>query len=77
MKGLVSCSKALNQWSIAARKLAESLIYLAWAMPGRWPDPFVILKRADRTGVRELPFGGELWGYPRPVLNEPNPSEIH
>lgn len=68
MCSLMSLSHSLSDLARACELATRSLEHVAWSLPGRWPDHFVILKRADRTGVRELAFGGELWGYPRPVV---------
>jgi hypothetical protein len=54
-------TRGLNAVADAARFATEAFQVWAWSMPGKWPDPFVVLKRADRTGVQELAFGGDLF----------------
>lgn len=63
---LMRCS--LDSLARASEQAAESLQAFTWSLPGRWPDPFVILKRADRTGVYERAFGGELF-EPEDILD--------
>jgi hypothetical protein len=52
---------AFDSLADACRFATRALEDLEWAMPGRWPDKFVLLKRAYRTGVSEQAWGGELF----------------
>jgi hypothetical protein len=74
IKALSITCGSFESMARAAQYTADSLQAFAWSLPGRWPDPFVILKRADRTGVYERAFGGELF-EPEDILDAEYISE--